>query len=318
MAEWINLAVESASILPCISVMEQASASSYLSLTPRTVAPVPPRQLGWYFLCSFSAAAMAQFFSVCIWTREVSKWRVLTASLLPSCTWGTSWSWPSGRTSWRWGSCPGRTGGWRLPSQHSRTRTGSFSGSTRSQTGAQRPAGLSWPKHRTWGTPSGWCTGRRWPPCPSWSRWGCWPWRSRGPSVPGHQCTPCRRTSSYGRSTGCWRRGRKGCTWWAWCRPSGGAGRVGRTSWRASGGGPRLTSAGRPQEFGDTAGSGSAPSSWSAPRWPLPSRRSPSSTCRDTPSSPSWRGWRALPATTGSSGGTCSLCDRWQDYDKNF
>merc|ERR1712066_39052 len=47
-------------------VMEQARASSYLSLTARTAAPVPPRQLGWYFLWSFSAAAMAQFFSVCI------------------------------------------------------------------------------------------------------------------------------------------------------------------------------------------------------------------------------------------------------------
>ena len=50
MALWTNLAVESISILPCIRVMEQASASSYLSLTPRTLAPVPPRQLGWYFL----------------------------------------------------------------------------------------------------------------------------------------------------------------------------------------------------------------------------------------------------------------------------
>ena len=50
MALWTNLAVESMVILPCIRVMEQARASSYLSLTPSTLAPLAPRQLGWYFL----------------------------------------------------------------------------------------------------------------------------------------------------------------------------------------------------------------------------------------------------------------------------
>ena len=50
-----NMPVESSIILACIMVIAQAMASSYLSLAPRMLAPLPPRQLGWYLLCSFSA-----------------------------------------------------------------------------------------------------------------------------------------------------------------------------------------------------------------------------------------------------------------------